>query len=180
MAIQGASAPVTIFRNRPRVLLLFVVLALIFIVQGIATAGYFAFFDDGAGFQFAGIGLALFVILIGVLFGGYALIRIRDRHAPIAIDSNGLQDQIISSRPIPWSDIRNLRIFPSPRGGPSIVFDLAETAEIQAGVYRRALIEAGLNRAAGGYSYHLHPAGTDASIESLIAAIRPFAAIDGA
>lgn len=178
MAIPGAIQPVTIFRDRPRILLLYVVLGIVFVVQGLATAGYFLLFDDGAGFQFIGIGLSLFLVLVGVFFGGYALIRIRDKHAPITIDSNGLHDRILSAKPIPWADIRDLRIWPGPRGGPVVVFDLAEGAEDRAGVHRRARIEAGANRAIG-YNYQIHAMGTDAGIDRLVEAIRPYAEVRG-
>ncbi len=177
MAIQAANETVTIFRARPRILLLYVVLGIIFIVQGIATAGYFALFDDGAGFQFFGIGLSLFLVLVGLLFAGYALFRIRDRHPPITIGPNGLHDRIISPRPIPWDDIRDLHVWSSPQGGPVLAFELAEGAEDRAGIYRRARIEVGFNRAAGGYSYQIHSIGTDAGIGRLVEAVRPYAEV---
>lgn len=173
---SGEHRPTTIFRNRPRVLLLLTVLGLVFVVQGAATAGYFAFFDDGAGFQFAGIGLSLFLVVAGVAFAGYALIRIRDRHAPITVSTDGLHDRILSKDPIQWSDIRDIRIWPGPRGGPIVVFDLAEGAEDRAGVLKRARLAVGANRAFG-YSYQIHSMGTDADIAELVTAIRAYAEV---
>jgi hypothetical protein len=167
---------VTLFRDRPRLLLFYAVLGLIFIVQGIATAGYFLLFDDGAGFQLIVILLSLFLVLVGLFFAGYALTRLRDRHAPITIGPDGLHDRIISARPIPWSDILGLRIWPSPRGGPAIVFDLADGGEERAGVFRRARVEVGANRAFG-YTYQIHAMGTDAGIDRLIEAIKPYAEV---
>jgi hypothetical protein len=172
----GDAAPVTIFRDRPRLLVLYAVLGLIFVVQGIATTGYFILFDDGAGFFTIGILLSLFLLLIGIFFAGYALIRLRDRHAPITVGPDGLHDRILSKRPIPWADIRDLRIYPAPRGGPVVVFDLAEGAEERAGVYKRARMAVGVNRPFG-YSYQVHAMGTDAAIDPLVEAIRPYAAV---
>ncbi|MCB1497162.1 MAG: hypothetical protein KDJ86_15340 [Bauldia sp.] len=177
MPIQAPSRSVTLFRTRPRVLLFYFVLGLIFVVQGVATAGYFVIFDDGAGFQLIGIGLSLFLAVVGIVFAGYAALRIRDRHPPITIGPNGLHDRIISERPIPWEDIGDLRIWPGSRGGPAVVFDLAEGAEDRASVYRRARVEAEFNRAAGGYSYQIHPIGTDADVDRVVEAIRPFAQV---
>ncbi|MCB1487656.1 MAG: hypothetical protein KDJ88_09375 [Bauldia sp.] len=177
MPIQAPIQPVTIFRDRPRLLLFFLVLGLIFLVQGIATTGYFILFDDGAGFQLVGIAIALFLVLVGIVFAGYAMLRIRDRHPPITIGPNGLHDRIISPQPIPWEDIRDLRIWSGTRGGPVLAFDLAEGAADRAGIYRRARVEAGFNRAAGGYSYHVHSVGTDADIDRVVEAVRPFAEV---
>lgn len=173
-AKPGDAQSVTIFRDRPRVLVLYAVLGLIFVVQGIATTGYFVLFDDGAGFFHISILLSLFLLIIGILFAGYALFRLRDRHPPITIGPDGLHDRILSIQPIPWSDIRNLRIYPEPRGGPVVVFDLAEGAEDRAGVRRRARMAVGINRPFG-YSYQIVAMGTDAGIGPLVEAIRRYA-----
>ncbi len=169
-----AQDPVTVFRNRPRVLLFLFVLGLILTVQGGATAGYFVLFDDGAGFQLAGIGLSVFVILMGIGFAGYSLFRIRDRHAPITISAEGLHDRILSRQPIAWSDLRNIHVWPLPRGGPVVGFQLAEGAESRAGVFKRARLAAAANRPFG-YDYQIHAMGTDADVDHLVAAIRTHA-----
>ena len=174
----GDAQSVTIFRDRPRVLVLYALLGLIFVVQGIATTGYFILFDDGAGFFYTGIFLSLFLLLIGILFAGYALFRLRDHHPPITIGPDGLHDRILSRQPIPWADIRNLRIHPEPRGGPVVVFDLAEGAEDRAGIRKRARMAVGINRPFG-YSYQILEMGTDAGIDRLVEAIRPYADVRG-
>jgi len=177
-AEAGDAPSVTLFRDRPRVLVLYAVLGLIFVVQGIATTGYLVLFDDGAGFFYVGIFLSLFLLFIGILFAGYALFRLRDRHPPITIGPDGLHDRILSKQPIPWSDIRNLRIYPEPRGGPVVVFDLAEGAEDRAGIRKRARMAVGVNRPFG-YSYQILAMGTDAGIGPLVDAIRPYAEVPG-
>jgi len=93
---------------------------------------------------------------------------------PITIGPDGLHDHILSKQPIPWSDIRNLRIYPEPRGGPVVVFDLAEGAEDRARIRKRARMAVGINRPFG-YSYQILAMGTDAGIDRLVDAIRPYA-----
>jgi hypothetical protein len=168
--------PTTIFRKHPRRLIFFFVLGIIFIVQGLATAGFFLLSDDTEDVRYAGVGLALFLALVGVWFAGHAWRRISDPADPVVVGPAGLHDRSISIRPIAWKDIRNLHVHATPRSGSILAFDLADGAGDRAGVNRRARLAVRVNRPFG-YSYYVHRMGTDADVESLVAAIAPYAEV---
>ena len=120
------------------------------------------------------IGLALFIIAMGYWFAAYSWRRRTDPEDPITVGPAGLHDRALSDRPIAWSDIRNLRVWHSGRGGPVVVFDVAGGADERAGIHERARRASVVNRPFG-YTHHVHHMGTDASVDRLVEAIRPYA-----
>lgn len=168
---------ITVFHDRPRLLLLYFVLGLILIVQGIATAFWFLVADDSEmELRTVAVGLALFVTWLGTWFAGTARRRMRDPEDPIVIGPAGLHDRALTVRPIPWTDVRNLRLSQYGKGGPVVVFDLAEGAAERAGMPGRVRWTAAVNRPFG-YDFHIHGMGTDASPERLAEAIAPYAEV---
>jgi hypothetical protein len=117
----------------------------------------------------------VFLAWVGWWFAGHAWRRMRDPENPITIGPSGLYDRAISERPIAWRDIRNLHVWDG-KGGPVVVFDLAEGAEARAGVHDRVRLSAPVNRPFG-YDYRVHSIGTDATIDALLAAIAPYAEV---
>lgn len=180
MASAPAAKPgrplITHFKDRRRLLGVFLILGAAFVVQGIATAIFFIQ-DRGSegGLKIVAIGLALFIVWLGYWFASYAWRRRSDPEDPIVVGPAGLYDRALSEQPIAWSDIRNLHVWRG-RGGPVVVFDVAEGASERAGIRKRALRAAIANRPFG-YTHHVHSMGTDASTDRLIEAIAPYAEV---
>lgn len=174
---RGSAAPtITVFKDRRGWLTVYLVLGIAFIVQGIATAIYFLFFDDGESrLRFAGVGMSAFLGWLGYWFGIYGWRRLRDPENPITVGPAGIHDRALSERPIAWDDIRHLHLW-TGRGGPVVVFDLADGADQRAGILPRARRAAIANRPFG-YTHHVHVMGTDASLDRLLGAIAPYAEV---
>ena len=167
---------ITVFRERTGMLTFHFILGGLFILQGTLTAIFFLFFaGEEPGITTVSVGISLFLAWVGYWFAGHAWRRMRDPENPITIGPAGLYDRAISERPIAWSDIRNLHVWDG-KGGPVVVFDLAEGAEERAGVYDRVRLSAPVNRPFG-YDYRVHSIGTDATIEALVEAIAPYAKV---
>ncbi len=168
-------ASITVFKDRRRLLGIYLFLGVFFILQGAATTIWFFYADDvEPGLRLVAIGLGVFIVFVGYWFAGYAWRRRTDPQDPITIGPAGLHDRALSENPIPWSDIRNLRVWHSGRGGPVVVFDVAEGADARAGIHPRARRAAIANRPFR-YTHHVHHMGTDASVDRLVEAIRPYA-----
>ena len=166
--------PVTVFKDRRWLLVLYLVLGAILLVQGIATAAYFILIErQQGGVTVIAVGLSVFVAWLGYWFASYAWRRQRDQQDPIVVGPAGLHDRALSERPIAWSDIRNLRVREDGRSGRLVVFDLADGAGARAGILKRAQRATFANRPFG-YTHHIHGMGTDASLDRLIAAIAPY------
>ena len=163
------------FGRRRGILLFLLVIGIILMIQGVATASYFAVFDDSEVLlRLAGCGLALFVGCLGVYFGGYGWRRLTDAKAPIVIGPDGLHDRALSAQPIPWSEIRQLHVHDGGKYGRSVVFDLDDEAAARVGIVPTARMAVGLNRPFG-YGYRIHHGGTEATADTLTAAIAPYA-----
>jgi hypothetical protein len=171
-----AGAAITVFRERTGILSFHLILGGMMMLQGVLTAIFFIYYgSDEIGITVTAVGLSLFLAWAGYWFAGHAWRRMRDPENPITIGPAGLYDRAISERPIAWSDIRNLHVWDG-KGGPVVVFDLAEGAEERAGVYDRVRLSAPVNRPFG-YDYRVHSIGTDATIEALVEAIAPYAEV---
>lgn len=171
------TALVTVFRERRLALSIYLLLGAGVLVQGLATAIYFLWFDEPEPpFGPVLFGLSAFMVILGAWFASYAWRRLRDPQAPITIGPTGLHDRIVSAQPIPWRYISNVAVRHVGRGGNIVIFDLAPEAIAACGVRRRMRAMAVVN-AAFGYTYRLHQMGTDATPERLVAAIQPHAAV---
>jgi hypothetical protein len=172
----GGGHRITEFNGRGGWLWLYVVLGAAFVVQGIASAVYFTFFEDGeVQLRLFGAAMSLFLLWLGGWFASYGWRRIRDPEKPITVGPAGIHDRALSERAIAWSDIRNLHVW-TGRGGPIVVFDVADGADERAGIFNRAKRARIANRPFG-YTHHVHSMGTDASIDRLIEAISPYAEV---
>lgn len=171
------TAVVTVFHARRLALTVYLLLGAGILIQGLATATYFVWFDKPE-FPFGPVifGLSAFMVALGGWFASYSWRRLRDPQPPITIGPAGLHDRIVSTRPIPWRHVSNLAVHHVGRGGNIIIFDLAPEATDACGVRRRMRAMAMINKAFG-YSYRLHQMGTDATPERLVAAIQPHAAV---
>ena len=169
---------VTVFRDRPRLLTVYLVFGIALGIQGIAAGTWFATSGDDTepGLRIVAIGLAAFVVFLGWWFAGQAWRRLRDADNPIAIGPAGLHDRALTSRPIPWADIRNMRVMNTGKGGVIVCFDLAGGAAERAGMPARTRMTAAVNRPFG-YDFHIHTLGTDATVERLVGAIAPYAEV---
>ena len=166
---------IAVFSDRPGWLYFFVIFGVVLMLQAAITIGIFLIFlMDDVFFLIAGLGLSIFLLVIGCWFASYGWRRMRDPENPIVIGPTGLHDRATSERPIPWNDIRNLYVWDSVRGGPLVVYDLADGAAERSAVFTRVRLMARINRLFG-YSYLVHSYGTDATIETLVAAITPYA-----
>jgi len=177
---DGGNRPtptITVFHPRFGVLKFFLIFGIAIMLQAIVTAGFFmVFLNEQIEFLIAGLGLSIFLLLVGYWFAAYAWRRMRDPENPIIVGPSGLHDRATSERPIAWSDIRDLSVWDGVRGGPVIVYDLADGAADRAGIYARVRRTMWLNRLFG-YSYLVRSYGTDATIGTLIEAIVPFAEV---
>lgn len=176
---MATATAITTFRNRHWLLIVFLLLGVGMIIQGVATAAYFLVFDDEPMpiFRVVILGLSAALFGFGLWFAAYARRRLADPEPAIVIGPAGLHDRAISERPIPWREIRNLTVWHG-RGGPVVAFDLADGAAERAGVKRGAHVSAAVSRTLG-HNYHIRSMGTDASVERLVAAISPYAPVDG-
>jgi hypothetical protein len=174
---RASAATITVFKDRRRLLGFYLVFGGLIALQGIATAIYFHQSDDTEpGLRYVAIGLSLFMTYMGYWFAIYAWRRRTDPENPIIVGPAVLHDRALSERPIAWSDIRNLRVWHSGRGGPVVVFDVAAGANQRAGIRQRAQVAAIANKPFR-YTHHVHAMGTDASIDRLVAAIAPYAEV---
>lgn len=174
---RSGGPAITVFRDRSRLLTVHVVMGVFFIGQGLATAAWFTVTDeaDELWLRLTAIGVSLFLAWVGWWFASHAFRRLRDPENPIVVGPSGLYDRALSARPIAWSDFRNLHVW-TGKGGPCLVFDLAEGAEERAGVHPRVRFSTKFNRPFG-YTYRVHSIGTEASVERLVAAIAPYAEV---
>lgn len=176
-AVRPGGALITTFRNRGWLQSLYLIFGCAIAVQGIATAGYFLFVGEAEPGFFAVIMLlAAALVLFGLWFASQSLRRLRDPEPPITIGPMGLHDRAISLKPIPWQDIRDLRVWNGGRGGPVVGFELDDAAAERAAVRPRVKAAAAVNRPFG-YGYRIHHMGTDANVERLVAAIAPYAEV---
>jgi hypothetical protein len=177
MAEKRPPPKITVFRERTGILNIFLILGGMMMLQGILTAIFFLIYGaDEAWLTVVAVGMSLFLVWVGYFFAAKAWRRLRDHENPITIGPSGLLDRSISERPIPWSDITNLHIFVSGRGGPCVVFDLVEGAAEKTGVHPNVRRSAVVNRAFL-YSYQIQHFGTDANVDKLVEAIAPFAEV---
>ncbi len=178
MVALSADKPVTHFEPRRGMQLFHLIFGIALILQGIVSAVLFLYWaDDDHLFTAATVGCAIMPVAAGYWFAGHAWRRLRDKQSAITIGPDGLFDRAISTRPIAWNDIRNLFVWDElPRGGPVVVFDLAEGATERAGVFERVRLSAPLNRPFG-YDYRIHSFGTNATIDALCGAIAPYATV---
>jgi hypothetical protein len=176
---ERPGARITVFRERTGILSFHLILGGMMMLQGVLTAIFFIFYgSDEIGITVTAVGLSLFLAWAGYWFAGHAWRRMRDPANPITIGPAGLYDRAISERPIAWGDVRNLHVWADvTRGGPVVVFDLAEGAAERAGVHPRVQHTAPINRPFG-YDYRIHSIGTDATIEALVEAIAPYAEVN--
>ncbi|MCR4282471.1 MAG: hypothetical protein NUV72_05530 [Bauldia sp.] len=171
-----AGVAVTAFRDRSGLLNFYLVPGDLMMLQGVLTAAYFLYYGDvDFGIELVILGLSVALAGFGFWFASYAWRRLRDPEPPITIGPAGLHDRAISDLPIPWSDVGDLRVWDG-KGGPVVVFDLAEDGAQHAGVRRAAYASAVFSRPFG-YSFHVRSMGTDATIDRLIEAIAPYAAV---
>ena len=164
------------FRERSLLNTIHIVMGILFVIQGTVTAIFFIFFAGAEpGMTWTAVGISLFLAWVGWWFGSHAWRRMRDPENPITVGPAGLHDRAISERPIAWGDFRNLHVWDG-KGGPVVVFDLAEGAEERAGVFERVRLSVPFNRPFQ-YDYRVHSIGTDATIDALLAAIAPYAEV---
>jgi len=177
-AAEQATGQTIVFRGRATTLVFFMLLGCATMVQASLTALYFIYYSQRSAVGTAMIILfcALFV-LAGWWFFMQGWRRMHDPADAITISPAGLHDRALSERPMAWSDIIDLRLQPAGRGGPVIVFDLAEGGAERAGVWPRILRAARLNQRMLGFSYRIHHTGTEADAGSLVWAITPYAEV---
>lgn len=172
-----ARAPsVRVFRKRPRLLTILLFLGLFFIVQGIATSAYLLQSNEMAlAMRAASVGVGLFLSVVGIWFARNAGRRLLGPAEPITIGPAGLHDGLISDRPIPWSDIHNIHVHPTSRGGSIVAFDLTDMA--RAAIHWWPWLGEPINRLFG-YGYYVLIMGTDADVGHLTTAILPYAPVE--
>jgi len=172
-ARSGSS--VTVFRKRPAMLALFLLMGAAFTVQGFATAIVFSTASHlEQPIRSAAVGVSLFLALAGIWFGAQALRRIAGPDDAIVIGPAGLHDRLISAEPIPWRSLRDIRVARGARGASVVAFDLE--GEERQDIHRWPRLAEPVNRAFG-YGYYVFVMGTEASVERLGAAIEPHAPI---
>jgi hypothetical protein len=177
MSDKRPAPRITTFRERSGILSFFLIFGGMMMLQGVLTAIFFFFFaGEEAWFTSVAVGVSLFLVWVGYFFAAKAWRRLRDHEDPITIGPAGLLDRSVSERPIPWSDITNLHIFTTGRGGSCVVFDLVDGAAERAGVHANVRRSAVVNRAFV-YSYQIQHFGTEANVERLVEAIAPFAEV---
>jgi len=174
---RPAAARITRFRKRPLALGFFLVLGLAILVQGAATAIYFWTSADSTIDPLLGnvaIGLGVFLAAVGLWFAANAGRRLGGAEDAIVIGPAGLHDRLLSAQPLPWRAIRNLHIRPVRRGRRILAFDLAD--DHGAGIHWWPRIGAPINRLFG-YDFYVLTMGTDADVDSLVAAVTPFVSV---
>lgn len=146
------------------------------ITQGLLTILYFRAYpeDIDAVRWFVVMGLSIVAICSGFYLAIYAFKRMHDHRPPIMIGPAGLHDRSVSERAIAWRDVADVRWRSGGRGGPYIEFEIQPGSENRAGIWPARRRMASLARRFGYLGYRIHHTGTDATPDSLMAAVNVY------
>jgi len=175
-APRPARMPETVFEVNRFTATLWVIFGCAAIIQGAATAVYFAHLAEGLDT----IVKAMLIVCGGALvfFGQYfareAWRRLRELRPAIVIGPAGLHDRELTARPVPWSAISGVTIRFASRGGRFVMMEIAPDAAAAAALTFGAQIGAPVNRALGYPPYRIHMLGVKADPDGLAAAMAPY------